>query len=79
MRAGCPELAQHLIQAALEAEMDVHLAAEAGRAGGRGSRSGGNMRTGYRAKKVGTVTVQVPRDRVGRRVGGAIVRAVRWC
>ncbi|MFI1488060.1 IS256 family transposase [Streptomyces sp. NPDC020747] len=64
-----PELAQHLMQAALEAEMDVHLAAEAGRAGGRGSRSGGNMRNGYRAKKVmtevGTVTVQVPRDRLG--------------
>jgi transposase-like protein len=57
------------MQAALEAEMDVHLAAEAGRAGGRGSRSGGNMRNGYRAKKVmtevGTVTVQVPRDRLG--------------
>ncbi|AVH54695.1 hypothetical protein C4B68_01375 [Streptomyces dengpaensis] len=64
-----PELAQHLMQAALEAEMDVHLAAEAGQAGGRGSRSGGNMRNGYRAKKVmtevGTVTVQVPRDRLG--------------
>jgi putative transposase len=64
-----PELAQHLMQATLEAEMDVHLAAEAGRVGGRGSRSGGNMRNGYRAKKVmtevGTVTVQVPRDRLG--------------
>jgi putative transposase len=64
-----PELAQHLMQAALEAEMDEHLAAEAGRAGGRGSRSGGNMRNGYRAKKVmtevGSVTVQVPRDRLG--------------
>jgi putative transposase len=64
-----PELAQHLMQAALEAEMDRHLAAEAGRAGGRGSRSGGNMRNGYRAKKVmtevGAVTVQVPRDRLG--------------
>nr|WTB32313.1 transposase [Streptomyces sp. NBC_00830] len=64
-----PELAQHLMQAALEAEMDQHLADEAGRAGGRGSRSGGNMRNGYRAKKVitevGTVTVQVPRDRLG--------------
>jgi hypothetical protein len=59
-----PELAQHLMQAALEAEMDEHLAAEAGRGGGRGSRSGGNMRNGYRAKKVmteaGAVTVQVP-------------------
>jgi putative transposase len=64
-----PELAQHLMQAALEAEMDRHLADEAGRAGGRGSRSGGNMRNGYRAKKVitevGPVTVQVPRDRLG--------------
>jgi hypothetical protein len=47
-----PELAQHLMQAALEAEMDQHLAAGAGRAGGRGSRSGGNTRNGYRAKKV---------------------------
>ncbi|MBX9399255.1 transposase [Streptomyces sp. TRM72054] len=64
-----PELAQHLMQAALEAEMDEHLAAEAGRTGGRGSRSGGNMRNGYRTKKVmtevGAVTVQVPRDRLG--------------
>ncbi|MER7960280.1 IS256 family transposase, partial [Streptomyces sp. NPDC096030] len=64
-----PELAQHLLQSALEAEMDLHLQAEAGRAGGRGSRSGGNMRNGYRSKKVmtevGTVTVQVPRDRLG--------------
>ncbi|MFD5521058.1 IS256 family transposase [Streptomyces sp. NPDC127066] len=63
------ELAQHLMQAALEAEMDEHLTAEAGRIGGRGSRSGGNMRNGYRAKKVmpevGAVTVQVPRDRLG--------------
>jgi putative transposase len=64
-----PELAQHLMQSALEAEMDEHLAAEAGRTGGRGSRSGGNTRNGYRSKKVmtevGTVTVQVPRDRLG--------------
>jgi putative transposase len=64
-----PELAQHLMQAALEAEMDLHLAEEAGRVGGRGSRSGGNMRNGYRSKKVitevGTITVQVPRDRLG--------------
>lgn len=64
-----PELAQHLMQAALEAEMDQHLAAEAGRVGGRGSRSGGNTRNGYRPKKVmtevGPVTVQVPRDRLG--------------
>jgi transposase-like protein len=64
-----PELAQHLMQAALEAEMDQHLAAAAGQSGGCGSRSGGNMRNGYRTKKVitevGTVTVQVPRDRLG--------------
>jgi transposase-like protein len=64
-----PELAQHLMQAALEAEMDEHLAAEAGRIGGRGSRSGGNTRNGYRSKRVmtavGAVTVQVPRDRLG--------------
>ncbi|NMI54282.1 hypothetical protein FNV62_54410 [Streptomyces sp. RLB3-17] len=64
-----PELAQHLMLAALEAEMDQHLAAGAGQRGGRGSRSGGNMRNGYRTKKVitevGTVTVQVPRDRLG--------------
>ncbi|WWR51440.1 transposase [Streptomyces sp. SCSIO 30461] len=64
-----PELAQHLMQAALEAEMDEHLATEAGRSGGRGSRSGGNMRNGYRTKKVmtevGAVTVQIPRDRLG--------------
>ncbi|WP_181007641.1 transposase, partial [Streptomyces sp. SM1] len=64
-----PELAQHLMQAALEAEMDQHLAVEAGQAGGRGSRSGGNTRNGSRAKKVmtevGPVTVQVPRDRLG--------------
>ncbi|WSQ14279.1 IS256 family transposase [Streptomyces sp. NBC_01231] len=49
--------------------MDERLAAEAGRIGGRGSRSVGNMRNGYRAKKVmtevGAVTVQVPRDRLG--------------
>ncbi|GLW04840.1 IS256 family transposase [Streptomyces lavendulae subsp. lavendulae] len=64
-----PELAQHLMQAALEAEMDLHLADESVRAGGRGSRSGGNMRNGYRAKRVmtevGPVVVNVPRDRLG--------------
>lgn len=52
----------------LEAGMDEHLAAGAGPACGRGSRSGGSMRTGYRFKKampeVGAVTVQVPRDRL---------------
>ncbi|MEU3355706.1 IS256 family transposase [Streptomyces sp. NPDC037389] len=64
-----PELAQHLMQAALEAEMDLHLADESVRVGGRGSRSGGNTRNGYRAKKVmtevGPVVVNVPRDRLG--------------
>ncbi|MFF4835228.1 hypothetical protein [Streptomyces sp. NPDC001315] len=39
-----PEIARHLMQAALEAEMDLHLAEEAGRTGGRGSRSGGKAR-----------------------------------
>lgn len=71
MGEGCllPELAKHLMQVALEAKMDEHLATKAGGVGGRGSRSGGNMRNGYRSKKVmtevGTVTVQVPRDRLG--------------
>ncbi|MFF3460734.1 transposase [Streptomyces sp. NPDC002730] len=58
------------MQAAVEAEMDLHLAEEAGRTGGRGTRSGGNGRNGYRPRKVmtevGAVTVQVPRDRLGR-------------
>ncbi|MFB7501421.1 transposase [Streptomyces sp. NPDC056161] len=80
-----PELAQHLMQAALEAEMDEHLAVEAGRSGGRGSRSGGNMRNGYRAKKVmtevGPVTVQVPRDRLGTflTLGGGFVGVPGVC
>ncbi len=64
-----PAITQHLMQAALEAELEEHLAAEAERAGGRGSRSGGNGRNGYRAKKVmsevGPITLQVPRDRLG--------------
>jgi putative transposase len=62
-------LDEHLMQAALEVEMDLHLVEEVGRTGGRGSRAGSNARNGYRAKKVitevGTVTVQVPRDRLG--------------
>ena len=45
------------------------LAAEAERGGGRGSRSGGNGRNGYRTKKVmsevGPITLQIPRDRLG--------------
>jgi putative transposase len=64
-----PLITQQLMQAALDAEMDEHLAAEADPVGGRGSRSGGNARNGYRPKKVmtevGPVTVQVPRDRLG--------------
>jgi putative transposase len=76
-----PELTQHLMQAALEAEMDQHLAAEAGRTGGRGSRSGGNARNGYRSKKVmtevGAVTVQVPRDRLGTFSPGILPRYAR--
>ncbi|WP_371674164.1 transposase [Streptomyces sp. NBC_00289] len=85
-----PELARHLMQAALEVEMDEHLAAGAGRIGGRGSRSGGNMRNGYRARKVmtevGAMTVQVPRDRLGTSGPGccpctpaARVRWTTWC
>lgn len=46
------ELTRHLMQAAVEAEMDRHLAEEAGRTGVRGSRSGGNARNGYRSRKV---------------------------
>jgi transposase-like protein len=45
------------------------LAAEAECGGGRGSRSGGNGRNGYRTKKVmsevGPITLQIPRDRLG--------------
>jgi len=70
--------------------MELHLAAEAGRVGGRGSRSGGNMRNGYRAKKVmtevGPVTVQVPatgwapspRDCCPDTAAGP-ARWMRWC
>ncbi|MEV8527458.1 MULTISPECIES: transposase [unclassified Streptomyces] len=48
------ELTRHLMQAAVEAERDRHLAEEAGRTGGRGSRSGGSARNGYRPRKVMT-------------------------
>jgi transposase-like protein len=76
-----PELTQHLMQAALEAELDLHLADEAQRCGGRGSRSGGNARNGYRPKKVmtevGPVTVQVPRDRLGTFRPGILPRYAR--
>jgi hypothetical protein len=64
-----PAITQHLMQAALEAELEEHLAAEAECGGGRGSRSGGNGRNGYRTKKVmsevGPITLQIPRDRLG--------------
>ncbi|WP_406066319.1 transposase [Streptomyces sp. NBC_01077] len=64
-----PELAQHLMQAALESEAGLHLADEPVIAGGRGSRSGNNMRNGYQAKKVMTeaspAVMNVPRDRRG--------------
>ncbi|MFJ6216644.1 IS256 family transposase [Streptomyces sp. NPDC092296] len=64
-----PEPAPHLMQAALEAEMDRHPATGAGPVDGHGSHSGGNMRNGYRSKKAttqaGPVTVQAPRDRPG--------------
>ena len=64
-----PAITQHVMQAALETELEEHLAAEAERAGGRGSRSGGNGRNGYRQKKVmsevGPIVLQVPRDRRG--------------
>ncbi|KMS71234.1 hypothetical protein ACM01_27870 [Streptomyces viridochromogenes] len=50
-----PAIKQHLMQAALESELDEYLAAaEAERGGGRGSRSGGNGHNGYRTKKVVT-------------------------
>ena len=75
------ELARHLMQAAVEAEMDLHLAEEAGRTGGRGSRSGGNARNGYRSRKVmtevGSVTVQVPRDRLGTFASGLLPKYAR--
>ncbi|WP_443074901.1 transposase [Streptomyces sp. NBC_01454] len=60
------ELTRHLMQAAVEAEMDQHLGEEAGRTGGWGSRSGGNARNDYRPRKVmtevGAVAVQVPTE-----------------
>ncbi|WSP87520.1 transposase [Streptomyces sp. NBC_01233] len=75
------ELTRHLMQAAVEAEMDLHLAEEAGRTGGRGSRSGGNARNGHRSRKVmtevGSVTVQVPRDRLGTFTSGLLPKYAR--
>ncbi|MEY9949780.1 transposase [Kitasatospora sp. GAS1066B] len=60
------QLTWHLLQEALEAEVDEHLA---GAEPGRSARKGGNARNGYRAKTVmteaGPVTLEVPRDRAG--------------
>ncbi|WP_406016815.1 transposase (plasmid) [Streptomyces sp. NBC_00984] len=76
-----PAITQHLMQAALEAEMEEHLAAEAERVGGRGARSGGNGRNGYRTKKVmsevGPIALQVPRDRLGTFRPGILPRHAR--
>ncbi|WP_253917254.1 transposase [Streptomyces sp. MNP-20] len=75
------ELTRHLMQAGVEAEMDLHLAEEAGRTGGRGSRSGSNARNGYLPRKVmteaGTVTVQVSRDRLGTFASGLLPKYAR--
>jgi transposase-like protein len=61
------QLTRHLLQEALEAEMDEHLALTA--EPGRSVRKGGNARNGYRMKTVmteaGPVTLEVPRDRAG--------------
>ncbi|MDH6711493.1 putative transposase [Kitasatospora sp. MAA19] len=61
------QLTRHLLQEALEAEMDEHLASTA--EPGRSARKGGNARNGYRMKTVmteaGPVTLEVPRDRAG--------------
>lgn len=75
------ELTRHLMQAAVEAGTDLYLVEEAGRTGGRGSRSGGNARNGYRNWKVmtevGSVTVQVPRDRLGTFASGLLPKYAR--
>ncbi|WP_162688929.1 MULTISPECIES: transposase [unclassified Streptomyces] len=59
------QLTKHLLQDALDAEMDEHLAATT--EPGKPARSGGNARNGCRPKTVlteaGPVTVEVPRDR----------------
>ncbi|MFJ8021471.1 transposase [Streptomyces sp. NPDC096311] len=65
-----PAITQYLVQAALEAEMEERLAAEAERVGGRGARSGGNGRNGYRTKKV--------MSEVGPSMRGGPVRWTRW-
>ncbi|MEU0940633.1 IS256 family transposase [Embleya sp. NPDC005971] len=62
-------LAKHLMEDALHAEMDEHLAGEQARAGGASVRRGGNARNGTRRKtvntEVGPITLDIPRDRAG--------------
>lgn len=59
------ELPRHLMQGAVEAEMDLHLAEEVGRIDGRGSRSGGNVCNSYRPRKVMTGGRCRPRGTTG--------------
>ncbi|MFZ3475177.1 IS256 family transposase [Streptomyces sp. 4.24] len=72
------QLTKHLLQDALDAEMDEHLAAAEP---GRSVRDGGNARNGYRPKTVlteaGPVTVEVPRDRSGTFVPKALPKYAR--
>ncbi|MFE3205749.1 IS256 family transposase [Embleya sp. NPDC059237] len=62
-------LAKRLMEDALDAEMEEHLAAEQARTGGASARRGGNARNGTRRKtvntEVGPVTLDIPRDRAG--------------
>ncbi|MFE3866061.1 transposase [Streptomyces goshikiensis] len=62
--------------------MDLHLVDESVRAGGRESRSVGNLRNGYRAKqvmtKVGPVVANVSCDRLGDFRPGPLPRCARW-
>ncbi|WP_188309928.1 transposase [Streptomyces sp. CBMA123] len=73
------QLTRHLLQEALEAEMDEHLASTA--EPGRSARKGGNARNGYRMKTVmteaGPVTLEVPRDRAGTFEPKAVPRHAR--
>jgi hypothetical protein len=60
--------ASPLMHAALEPEMDEHLATEAGRVGGRvpfGRQHAQWLRANKVMTEVGAVTVRVPRDRLG--------------
>jgi len=72
-------LTKRLLEDALDAELDEHLAASAG--DGVSVRKGGNGRNGYRAKKVmteaGPVTVEVPRDRAGTFVPSVLSKYAR--